>query len=852
MDQYSIKETELLFNTNINHGLSSKEALKRLKTDGYNELEEAKGKTFVMIFLEQCKDPMVLILFIGALLSLLLRELLDAGIICLVVLLNAMIGAFQTVKSEKALQSLKAMMQPMCKVMRDSQVKMISSKEVVAGDMIEFEAGDCIPCDIRLTSTSRLMMDESLLTGESVPVSKNEYYRSTQTVSLSEKHNMVFMSTYVTSGRGKGIAVNLGMNSEVGKIAELLKSDHEIMTPLQNRMNQLGKVLGGLSILICVIMLAVHIFQGKNFLEMLLLAISLAVAAIPEGLPAVVTIVQSIGVSVMSKHHAIVRKLSAVETLGSVNIICSDKTGTLTQNKMSVVSTYFNHEFDASIPIMAYVCMGLCQNAVLNGDQYLGDASECALASFVSKKMSLANLACDYLRIDEIPFDSVRKKMSTVHQKDKDQYVFTKGSLEHVLMQCTTFFLNDQIKALNDYEKKRIIEAASVMENQALRVFGLCMKKSSLLVKDYEKESVFLGLVGLKDPIKEEVKEAIIKCHHAGIEVVMITGDSLKTASAIGKECALIQNESQIMAGTDLDEISDLKLKDRIKDVKIFARVSPSHKLRLVECYQSMGKIVAMSGDGVNDAPALKRADVGIAMGLYGSDVCKNVSDIVLSDDNFKTIVSAIEAGRNIYLKIQKSVFYLLGCNLGEIITLFTASIWMVHEVSPLCAVQILWTNLVTDALPALALGVEADEKDVMEEKPRDAKESLFAHGGFIFIILNGLYIGTISLVAFKYGLKTSDLCGQTMAFMVLSLSQMFHALNCRQIHRSMFRIGFFKNKWLLLTVFCGIILQILVCQLPFMNVILKTIPLNMIQWLIVFGLSISIIVINEVSKLFN
>lgn len=852
MDQYTVKEVELLFNSDIHNGLTQKEAKKRLVQDGENLIVHEKKKTTMMIFFEQFKDPMVFILLIGALLSLILFEFLDAFIICLVVVLNACIGTFQLVKSEKALEALQALMQPTCKVKRDGQVFIIQTKEVVCGDLIEFEAGDCIPCDIRLTSTTHLMMDESLLTGESQSVPKNEFYRSTEEKPISLKHNMVFMSTYVSSGRGKGIAVSCGMKSEMGKIATLLNEDLSVMTPLQKRMNELGKLLGGLAILICMVMMFVSISKGKNILEMLLLAISLAVAAIPEGLPAVVTIVQSMGVSMMSKNNAIVRKLSAVETLGSVNIICSDKTGTLTQNRMTVLSTFFNHEFDRKVPDLALACIGCCQNVSINQDVILGDSSEKALVEFVMDKISIPQLQCEYLRVDEIPFDSIRKKMSTIHIKDNQQFIFTKGSIENILKQCRHIYLDDKKVLLSEYERKRCIEASSIMENQALRVFACCVKITTLGNKDYESDSIFLGLIGLKDPIKPEIKESIASCHQAGIEVVMITGDALKTACAIGKECGLIKEDQEVMSGIDIDNCDDQKLKNKIKNVKIFARVSPTHKVRLVEVYQDSGKIVAMSGDGVNDAPALKKADVGIAMGHAGSDVCKSVSDIVLLDDAFTTIVKAIEAGRNIYLKIQKSVFYLLSCNLGEIITLFIASIFMVNQVPPLVAIQLLWTNLVTDAFPALALGVEPDEKNVMLEKPKKENESLFAHGGVSFVILNGLYIGTISLVAFRIGLHHSSQVGQSMAFMVLSLSQMFHSLNCRVIHESMFKIGFFKNKWLILTVGCGIVLQIFVCQFPFLNLLLKTVPLNLFQWGIVFTLSMSTILINEISKFFN
>ena len=840
MNAYTVKELELLLGSNINQGLSSQEAEKRLHRDGLNEIVQLPKKQFYVVFIEQLKDPMVLILLIGAGLSIMLSEIVDALIILIVILLNAAIGAFQVMRSEKAMDALKKLMQATCRVKRDGVIQEINVNEVVVGDMIEFEAGDCIPCDIRLTHTTHLMMDESLLTGESHPSAKSEFVRCDEDALPIDQKNMVFMSCYVASGRGSGIAIRCGMNSEVGKIADLLNEEKTELTPMQRRMNQMSRYLGLFAVLICALMFSIAIAQGKNMLEMLLLAISLAVAAIPEGLLAVVTIVQSMGVFKMSQKQAVVRHLHAVETLGSVSVICSDKTGTLTQNVMHVVSTYCQHQFDSSLSKEYLQCCALCHNVSIHQDELMGDASEKALVHFIKDKISLPELACEYVRIDEIPFDSIRKKMSTVHLHHQEKIVFSKGSLERILEVCT----------LSEYEKKRIEEAARIMENQALRVFAFAYKKMGNNNSNaYEKEMQFIGLAGLMDPPRPEVAQAIEMCRKASIRVIMITGDSAHTALAIAQKLKIAQTSKEVMSGYEIEKCSDQELKIKCQNTQVFARVSPTHKVRIVNCLKEQGEIVAMSGDGVNDAPALKSADIGIAMGQNGSDVCKSASDILLLDDNFSTIVKAVEAGRNIYLKIQKSIFYLLSCNLGEIMTLFLAILLLPHGKPPLLAIQLLWTNLVTDAFPALALGIEPDQQHVMNDKPRHPKESLFAHGGLIYIICNGLFIGTMSLVAFRYGLSFSQETAQTMTFMVLSISQMFHSLNCRNIHQSMFAIGFFKNRALLATVILGIILQVMVTHLTFFNMIFKTIPLNMTQWLVVLVLSLAIIPINEISK---
>lgn len=854
MYRNSIKEVAVLTDTDLNHGLSQQEAEKRWRREGANELVEKKQESPIKIFLEQFKDPMVVILIVGAALSVLLGEGMDACIILFVIIMNAFIGTGQVMKSEKALAALKQLIHPTCKVIRDGVLTEINSSECVVGDLIEFEAGDCIPCDIRLISTTRLKLDESLLTGESEPTEKNEYYVADGVQGVADQRNMAFMSTYVTSGRGRGIAVHCGMDSEVGKIASLLNKENNEMTPMQRRLAEMGKLLGILSVVLCAIMFGVGVIQGKNIFDMLLLAISLAVAAIPEGLPAVVTIVQAMGVTAMSAQNAIVRKLHAVETLGSVSVICSDKTGTLTQNKMHVVSTYENRSFDEPVSKEFLTICALCNHVETRGDSLLGDPSEKALVEFAKQQgVSKQVLECSQIRIDEIPFDSNRKKMSTVHEVDQKKMVYSKGAVDRILKQCNTLLVNGQKVAMSNYDRKCIMEASKTMGQKALRVFAFAMKTAhSLHEESIEKDCTFVGLAGLMDPPREEVKEAIETCRKAQIKVVMITGDSPITAYAIAHQLELVTHEEDVMSGDEIEVLNDEQLLKACKRVKIFARVSPEHKVRLVECFKKNGGIVAMSGDGVNDAPALKCADIGIAMGENGSDVCKSASDILLTDDNFKTIVKAVEAGRNIYLKIQKAVYYLLSCNLGEIMTLFLAVLLLPHGVPALCAIQILWVNLVTDAFPALALGVEPDDPQVMTHQPRNPKESLFAHGGYAFVICNGLYIGTISLVAFKYGLAHSSVMAQTMAFMVLSISQLFHAMNCRNDKESMFKIGFFKNKWLILTIGVGLALQVFVCHFPPMNVLLKTMPLSLKEWIIVLALSASTMVINEVSKLFN
>lgn len=838
-------------NSDPNKGLSNQEAARRRTATGLNELKQKKAKSLFSLFVAQFQDPMVVILIIGAIVSIFLNEWIDAAIILFVIVMNATIGVIQEYKAEKAIEALKKLASPKAMVVRGGYLKEVDAAKLVVGDIVDLEAGRYIPADMRLLAARNLKVEESTLTGESEPVEKDAELLYHEEMPIADQRNMVFMSTYVTYGKARGIVVATGMNTEVGKIAAMLSETKEEMTPLQVRLAHFSKVLGIICLSVCLAMFAVAMWQGRNLFDMLLLSISLAVAAIPEGLPAVVTIVLAMGVQLMSKNNAIVRKLHAVETLGSVSVICSDKTGTLTQNKMHVATTWCDDGFD-QIDRELLNGMVLCNNTIIQKGEMLGEPTEQALAAYgVQQGLDKNELELRYVRVNELPFDSNRKKMTTIHQRGTAYYAYTKGALERVLECCTHMKKGTQIIRLNSYEKQRILEASRKMSEQALRVLAIAYRKLNDPYQQAECEMTFVGLVGLIDPPRPEVKAAIDQCKEAGIEVVMITGDHPLTALAIARQLGIAQREDQVMNGRELDALTDEELKEKVAAIRVFARVTPQHKVRIVSAFKQGNHVVAMSGDGVNDAPSLKSADIGIAMGKNGTDVCKQASDMILADDNFATIVKAVEEGRNIYANIQKAILYLLSCNLGEIMALFLAILLMPNVVSTLSAIQILWVNLITDAFPALALGVDPKDQYIMKAHPRDAKESLFAHGGFLFTVLNGMLIGTITLVAFRYGLNTSEAMAQTMAFMVLSISQLFHSLNLRSRTHSLFQVGIGKNKWLILTIIFSIALQILVSQLPLFQLLLKTVALPLSAWLIVFGLSFSVIIVNECSKWF-
>lgn len=848
----TIQEIETACQSDLHKGLSEEEAQRRQKEQGKNILNKKKKVTLLQMFLEQFQDLMVIILIIGAIVSIFLKEYMDACIILVVIVLNAIIGVIQEFKAEKAIDALEKLSEPKAYVLRDGYLKEINSEDLVVGDIVELEAGRYIPADMRLLTSTNLKVEESTLTGESEAIEKQADIVYPDEMHIADQRNMVFMSTYVTYGKAQGMVVRCGMDSEVGKIARMLDETKEDMTPLQQRLAHLSKILGMLSLGVCAAMFVVAILQGRNLFDMLLLSISLAVAAIPEGLPAVVTIVLALGVQVMSKQNAIVRKLHAVETLGSVSVICSDKTGTLTQNKMHVVSSYANGMLQ-EVNEELLKGMVLCNDASISQNEVLGEPTETALLCFGEKQgFHKKDLDMKYVRVNEIPFDSNRKRMTTIHQHEREVVAYTKGALEKILAMCTSVWQDGKAVRMSNYEKQRILEASRQVSEDAQRVLALARKTlKSPYEDDVENKMCFIGFVGLMDPPREEVKDAIARCYKAGIRVAMITGDHPLTALAIARRLGIAKQETEVITGNQLDAMSDEELCASVKGYRVFARVTPQHKVRIVQAFKQNDLVVAMGGDGVNDAPSLKQADIGIAMGQGGTDVCKQASDMILADDNFATIVKAVEEGRGIYENIQKAILYLLSCNLGEIMSLFLAIICMPHVVSTLSAIQILWVNLITDAFPALALGVDPMEWDIMEQQPRNAKESLFAHGGWMFTILNGMFIGTITLVAFRYGLNSSPAKAQTMAFMVLSLSQLFHALNLRSRTHSIFAVGLFKNKWLILTFLFSTALQIAVCQLPIFNFILKTVPLDMMSWGLVFGLSASVILINEASKWF-
>jgi len=853
------------FAVNPLDGLTEDEVLIRREKYGYNVLNSKKQKSIFKLFFEQLNDALIYILLVAAVVSGALGEFSDAAIIAFVIILNAVIGVVQEAKAEKALDALKKLSTPNAIVKRDGLLKEIPSEELVPGDVVVIDAGRYIPCDLRLIETANLLIEESALTGESVAVEKDaDLEISDNDIALGDQKNMAFMSTLSTYGRSVGIAVATGMNTEIGKIAKMLESDERDLTPLQKKLAELGKFLGIAALLICGLMFGVAIFQKRDILEMFLTAISLAVAAVPEGLPAIVTIVLAIGVQKMIKENAIIRKLPAVETLGAVNIICSDKTGTLTQNKMTVTKFYADKTLDKieylnklnPIHNLLLENLALCNDATFEEHSKTGDPTEIALLEAGSKYNIFKNsIEQDHKRVNELPFDSDRKLMSTINKYDDKYYVMTKGALDSLINLTDKIFINGEIINLSVEMKQDIITASNSMTKDALRVLGSAYKvldSKHIQLDEVEKDLIFIGLIGMIDPPREQVKDSIELCKKSGIRTVMITGDHKNTAFAIAKELGIAEFESQAIFGNELDKMSEEELAQKIENYRVFARVSPEHKVKIVKALKTNGNIVSMTGDGVNDAPSLRAADIGVAMGITGTDVAKGASDMVLTDDNFSTIVSAIKEGRNIFANIKKSIIFLLSCNIGEILALFIGI--LLGWPAPLRPIHLLWVNLITDSFPALALGVDPGDPDVMKDKPRDPKQSLFAGSTGISMLLNGILIGGITLFAFEVGrIRYADsvMHAQTMAFVVLSVSQLFYSLNMRHPRKSIFQTGLFTNKYLLGAIALGIFLQLIVITVPLFSSIFKVYTLSMNDWIFVILVSLIPLIFNEIVKFF-
>ena len=847
----TVDETISTLKTDVEKGLSAEEIKKRQEEHGLNELKAKKKKSLLVKFLEQFKDFMIIILIISAIISGIVgiaegEGITDTIIILVVVIVNAIIGVAQENKAEKSLEALQKLSSHVAKVMRNGKLEVVPSRELVPGDIVILDTGDYVPADLRIIEAVNLKSQEAALTGESVPVEKMAAKIEEEKIGIGDRINMLFSSSLITYGRGKAVVVETGMNTEVGKIADIINTAEDQGTPLQQKLNKLGKTLGIVALVICAVIFGVGLLYGKEPIHMFMTAVSLAVAAIPEGLPAVFTIVLAIGVQRMVKKNAIVKKLPAVETLGSASVICSDKTGTLTQNKMTVEKVFCDGNLvnlDDSkemidIKKLVYASM-LCNDTKISEDKKLtGDPTETALVDMAFKLDFEPSVYGMFPRIEEIPFDSDRKLMTTVHEENDKYVVYTKGGVDELLSVCNSYILEGDIKQdLNEY--KEIIRKYNMeMAKDALRVLAMGYKvldhKPTAEDKaNLESGLTYIGMVGMIDPPRLEVKDAVAKCKSAGIKTVMITGDHKITATAIAKSLGILENEDEAITGTELEEMSDEDLIKNVRKYSVYARVSPEHKVRIVKAWQANGEIVAMTGDGVNDAPSLKIADIGCAMGVVGTDVAKEAADVILTDDNFATVVSAVEEGRRIYDNILKAIQFLLSSNIGEIVLLFLAILITpllgkafnidITLIETLLPIHILWINLVTDSLPALALAVDPAAKDVMQRKPlKNTKKGIFTKGMTWRVIYQGIMIGLITLTAFIIGLSTPNetpemkvKIGQTMAFYVLALSELVHVYNVRDNKKSIFKTGIFNNSKLILAtiVSAGLMFVILFTQ---------------------------------------
>ena len=838
------------FKTNLRTGLNEEEVVFRRSKYGKNKLEDKPKESLLVKFLKQFNDFMIIILIIASIVSACVsyfqgeNDYIDSIIIIAIVILNAIMGVVQEAKAEKSIEALQEMTPLKAKVIREGVTKEINAEELVPGDIVILEAGNYVPADCRLLESHNLKIEESSLTGETEAVLKDADMIAKKGITLGDMLNMAFMASIVVNGTGKAVVTDIGMNTNVGKIAGMIIDEKTQETPIQKKLGQVGKVLGLVCLAICVLIFLIGMIKKIDPIEMFMTSVGLAVAAIPEGLPAIVTIVLSIGVTKMAKNNAIIRKLPAVETLGSSKVICSDKTGTLTKNQMTVVEIKSNNDnFALELASMCTDC-----DIVYNKGktEVKGEPTEVALVEGALKynkdKDELYHLMP---RINEIPFDSNRKMMTTIHKMDKGYRIITKGAPDVLLNKCN----------LSIIEKNKIENQNKMMAKKALRVIAVAYKDISTLPPKIESSFIetslkFVGLIGMIDPPREGVKEAVATCKKAGIKTVMITGDHIDTAKAIAEELGILGKYDKAITGKELDKIPQDKLEKEIKDYSVFARVTPEHKVRIVKAWQSTGAVVAMTGDGVNDSPALKKADIGIAMGRNGTDVAKSASDMILTDDNFVTIVKAVKQGRNIYDNIKKAIHFLIATNIGEIVTIFMGLVLGLK--SPLLAIQLLWVNLVTDSLPAIAIGLEPPEKNIMTRKPVDSKKGIFADGLWNKIIIEGIMLGMLTLIAFSIGNKYYGLeVGRTMAFVSLGVLELVHSFNIKS-EESIFKVGVFENKFLIGSFILGVLIQVIVVIIPTLASIFSLVPLNNTQWIITAIISILPIPIMELQKKVN
>ncbi|MEY8356286.1 calcium-translocating P-type ATPase, PMCA-type [Lachnospiraceae bacterium 54-53] len=877
----SVKE----LNTDIHQGLSEQEAKKRLETNGHNKLQGAKEKTMLQLFAEQFKDFLVIILIIAAIVSMVVgimenEGIFDSIVIIAIVIINAIIGVSQETKASNALKALKEMSSPQAKVIRNGNIVKTPSDELVTGDVVILDAGDYIPADVRLIESFNLKIDESALTGESVPVEKDCDKILQEDSPLGDRVNSAYMGTVVTYGRGKGVVCATGMDTQMGNIAAMLNESEEETTPLQKKLDSLGKILGIVCIAVCAAIFVLGIIQGDELMEIFMVSVSLAVAAIPEGLTVVVTVILAMGMQRMVKSHAITKKLSAVETLGSTTVICSDKTGTLTQNKMTVVKV-FDYEKAYDVTGTGYNKEGsitveeggrltsnineLIRGAVLCNDsiydieksQIIGDPTEGAMLVLGEKiGFNKDKLNEEYKRVQEIPFDSDRKLMSTFNEKDGTITVYTKGAPDEILKRCTNIYKDGEVSEITEADRKKILDANSGFAKNALRVLGVACKPVENL-EGFDKQEnglTYLGLMCMIDPPREEVKPAVNECKRAGIRVKMITGDHKITASAIATDLGIMSPGEEALEGAEIQLLSDEELREKVKTVNVFARVSPEHKVRLVSACKANGEIVAMTGDGVNDAPSLKRADIGVAMGITGTDVSKEAADMILTDDNFVSIVKAVEEGRTIYNNIRKVVGYLLSCNIGEILLIFLAMLFNLPV--PLMPIHLLSINLITDAFPAFALGMEEKEPGIMNQKPRDPNESIIDKKMRVAVGMQSVFLGFGALAAFYIGhinygsTEAGETISRTMCFVALILGELFRAYSNRSETRSIFGMKLLSNSFLNKCVIASFVFLVVVVYVPFLNTIFETVPLNLTQLSEAIGFAVIPTLGGEIAKI--